>query len=146
MVFTLNQWLRFFPTESRAEILVLCIQDHSLSSPINRGEGKGYENNKKNSFFPSFHHIFLSLLSLFVVAFNHHHCHRWHDHHPLHHTSPSPPIVSPFSFTAASTINVVIDTIKRLMSSPKCRSVEVINNPARPGSNHREVNYINYKQ
>jgi hypothetical protein len=28
------------------------------------------------------------------------------------------------------------------MSSPKCRSVEVINNPARPGSNHREVNYI----
>ena len=30
------------------------------------------------------------------------------------------------------------------MSSPKCRSVEVINNPARPGSNHREVNCINY--
>jgi hypothetical protein len=38
-----------------------------------------------------------------------------------------------------------LDTTKRLMSSPKCRSVEVINNPARPGSNHREVNYINYK-
>jgi len=37
------------------------------------------------------------------------------------------------------------DTTKELMSSPKCRSVEVINNPARPGSNHREVNYINYK-
>ena len=34
------------------------------------------------------------------------------------------------------------DTIKRLMSYPKCRSVEVINNPARPGSNHKEVNYI----
>jgi hypothetical protein len=34
------------------------------------------------------------------------------------------------------------DTTKRLMSSPKCRSVEVIDNPARPGSNHREVNYI----
>jgi len=33
---------------------------------------------------------------------------------------------------------------KRLMSFPKCRSVEVINNPARPGSNHREVNCINY--
>jgi hypothetical protein len=32
------------------------------------------------------------------------------------------------------------------MSSPKCRSFEVINNPARPGSNHREVNCINYKQ
>jgi len=30
------------------------------------------------------------------------------------------------------------------MSSPKCRSVEVINNPARLGSNHREVNCINY--
>jgi hypothetical protein len=29
------------------------------------------------------------------------------------------------------------------MSSSKFRSVEVINNPARPGSNHREVNYIN---
>jgi hypothetical protein len=27
----------------------------------------------------------------------------------------------------------------------KCRSVTVINNPARPGSNYREVNYINYK-
>jgi transposase InsO family protein len=38
-----------------------------------------------------------------------------------------------------------IDTIKELMSYPKCSSVEVINNPARPGSNHREVNYINYK-
>ena len=37
------------------------------------------------------------------------------------------------------------DTTKRLMSSPKCRSVEVINNPARPGSNHKEVNCINYK-
>jgi hypothetical protein len=30
------------------------------------------------------------------------------------------------------------------MFYPKCRSVAVINNPARPGSNHREVNYINY--
>jgi hypothetical protein len=38
------------------------------------------------------------------------------------------------------------DTTKRLMSSPKCRSVEIINNPTRPGSNHREVNCINYKQ
>ena len=37
---------------------------------------------------------------------------------------------------------MLIDTIKRLMSSPKYRSVEVINNPTRPGSNHREVNYI----
>jgi hypothetical protein len=38
-----------------------------------------------------------------------------------------------------------LDITKRLMSSPKCRSVEVINNSARPGLNHREVNYINYK-
>ena len=37
------------------------------------------------------------------------------------------------------------NTTKRLMSSPKCRSVEVINNPARLGSNHKEVNCINYK-
>ena len=37
------------------------------------------------------------------------------------------------------------DTTKRLMSSSKCRSVEVINNPARPGSNHKDVNYISYK-
>jgi len=42
-------------------------------------------------------------------------------------------------------VGKVSDTIKELMSYPKCRSVEVINNPARPGSNHREVNYINYK-
>ena len=35
-----------------------------------------------------------------------------------------------------------IDMIKRLMYYPKCRSVKVINNPARLGSNHREVNYI----
>jgi hypothetical protein len=27
------------------------------------------------------------------------------------------------------------------MSYPKCRSVEVINNPTRPGSNLMEVNY-----
>jgi hypothetical protein len=40
---------------------------------------------------------------------------------------------------------MVVDTIKELMSYPKCRSVEVINNPARLGSNHIEVNYINYK-
>jgi len=38
------------------------------------------------------------------------------------------------------------DMIKELMSYPKCRSVKVINNSARPGLNHREVNYINYKQ
>jgi len=38
--------------------------------------------------------------------------------------------------------DLIIDTIKRLMSYPKCRLVEVINNPARPGSNHKEVNYI----
>jgi len=37
------------------------------------------------------------------------------------------------------------DTTKRLMSSPRCKSVEVINNSARPGSNHMEVNCINYK-
>jgi hypothetical protein len=37
-----------------------------------------------------------------------------------------------------------LDTIKELMSYPKCRTVEVINNLARPGSNHREVNCINY--
>jgi len=42
-------------------------------------------------------------------------------------------------------IRKLSDTTKRLMSSPKSRSVEVINNPARPGSNHREVNCINYK-
>jgi hypothetical protein len=41
---------------------------------------------------------------------------------------------------------VVVDTTKELMSSPKCMSVEVINNSARPGSNHREVNCINYKK
>ena len=35
------------------------------------------------------------------------------------------------------------DMTKRLMSSHKCRSVEVINNPVRPRSNHWEVNYIN---
>ena len=29
------------------------------------------------------------------------------------------------------------------MSYPKCRSVKVINNPTRPGSNHMEVNYNN---
>jgi len=28
--------------------------------------------------------------------------------------------------------------IKKLMSSPMCRSVKVINNPARPGSNHKD--------
>jgi hypothetical protein len=30
------------------------------------------------------------------------------------------------------------------VSYPKCRSVIVINNPVKLGSNHREVNYINY--
>ena len=42
-------------------------------------------------------------------------------------------------------IEGIDDTTKRYQSYPKCRSVEVINNPARPGSNHREVNCINYK-
>ena len=39
----------------------------------------------------------------------------------------------------------LIDTTKRLMSFPKCRSVEVINNPAKLGLNHKKVNCINYK-
>ena len=42
-------------------------------------------------------------------------------------------------------VDLVLDTTKRLMPSPKCRNVEVINNPVRPGSNHREVNCINYR-
>ena len=41
--------------------------------------------------------------------------------------------------------HMVIDTIKRLMSSPKCRSVKIINNLTKPGSNYKEVNCINYK-
>jgi hypothetical protein len=40
---------------------------------------------------------------------------------------------------------VTTDTIKRLTSSSKYRSVEVINNPTKLGSNHRDVNYMNYK-
>jgi hypothetical protein len=40
---------------------------------------------------------------------------------------------------------VVFDTIKELMSYPKCRSVKVINNPVRMRSIHRDANYINYK-
>ena len=36
------------------------------------------------------------------------------------------------------------DMIKQLMFYPKCRSIKVINNLARPGQIHREVNYINY--
>jgi hypothetical protein len=47
------------------------------------------------------------------------------------------------SFRRWSIRRCIFNTTKKLMSSPKCRSVEVINNPARPGSNHREVNYIN---
>ena len=39
----------------------------------------------------------------------------------------------------------VCDTTKRLMFSFKCKSIEVINNPARPGLNHKEANCINYK-
>jgi hypothetical protein len=39
-------------------------------------------------------------------------------------------------------VKMVHDMTKELMSSPKCRSVEVINNSARSGSNHREVNCI----
>jgi hypothetical protein len=39
----------------------------------------------------------------------------------------------------------ILDTIKKLMSYPKCRNVEVINNPVRPESNYIKFNYINYK-
>jgi hypothetical protein len=35
-----------------------------------------------------------------------------------------------------------VDMIKELMSYPKFKSVKVINKPTRPGSIHREVNYI----
>ena len=38
------------------------------------------------------------------------------------------------------------DTIKKLMFFSKCKSIEVINNPLRSKLNHREVNYINYRQ
>jgi hypothetical protein len=37
------------------------------------------------------------------------------------------------------------DITKRLMSFSKCKSVEVINNQARLGSNHLEINCINYR-
>jgi len=37
---------------------------------------------------------------------------------------------------------IVTDTIKELMFYPKCRSVEIINNSARPGSIHKKDNYI----
>ena len=61
-----------------------------------------------------------------------------------HHMSPDS-----LSFAFVSLLSSIpimtADTTKRLMSYLKCRSVEVINNPARPGSNHREVNCINYK-
>ena len=40
-------------------------------------------------------------------------------------------------------MSIQVDMTKRLMYYPKCKSVEVINNPTRPGSNHREVNYNN---
>ena len=52
-------------------------------------------------------------------------------------------IITRFLFNGCG--GLACDTTKNLMSSPKCRSVEVINNPARSGSNHREVNCINYK-
>jgi len=38
-----------------------------------------------------------------------------------------------------SGMHYTCDTTKRLMSSTKCRSVEVINNPARPGSTTRRL-------
>ena len=71
-------------------------------------------------------------------------------------TTPKPPVLllkrllfdsflSLLYLTISRSVSLMYDTTKRLMSSPKCRSVEVINNPARPGSNHREVNCINYK-
>jgi len=50
--------------------------------------------------------------------------------------------INKYSSTQNLFSTMLVDTTKRLMSSPKCRSVEVINNQARPGSNHREVNYI----
>jgi hypothetical protein len=52
--------------------------------------------------------------------------------------------VEVLSNQASKQPRTINDTIKELMSYPKCRSVTVINNPTRPGSNHREVNYINY--
>jgi hypothetical protein len=67
---------------------------------------------------------------------------------PLSHICPpSPFFLSFFSsiYRRPGEIEELPDTIKELMSFPKCRNVEVINNPARLGSNHREVNYINYK-
>jgi len=38
-----------------------------------------------------------------------------------------------------STLDLSSDMIKRLMSYPKCRSVEVINNPIKSKSNHMDV-------
>ena len=55
--------------------------------------------------------------------------------------APTPAVIDPFANESYD----MIDMTKKLMSSPKCKSVEVINNSARPRSNHREVNCINYK-
>jgi len=70
MVHTLNQRLRSFQTESRAERFLQCRQDYSLPYPINRGGFHGlkrkkieFKVDKKPTTLPCFS-LFLSSLSL----------------------------------------------------------------------------------
>jgi len=103
-----------FSTKSRAEILPRCRRDYPLPPPINRDsvddpreEKIESKFDKKNSHTPLFFSFsFLNEYSFFFLllsrAFSHHHCRRRLDNHPLHHTSPSPLISSPFSSTAAT--------------------------------------------
>jgi len=92
----LNQRLRSFPTESRAEIFPQCKKDFSLPPPINEGAVQGLKEEKieckvgRKPAFPiqfSGNHSFLFFLYLsWPSATNTHHR---SSHHHLHHKKPS---------------------------------------------------------
>jgi len=104
-----------FSTKSRAEILPRCRRDYPLPPPINRDSVDDLREEKIESKFDKkktatplyfspflFYNEYSFFFLLLSRVFSHHHCCRRLDNHPLHHTSPSLLISSPFSSTAAA--------------------------------------------
>ena len=103
MVPILNQWLRFYPTESMTEFFSQYRQDCPFPLSINRGwiPWPEYDENrvqklKKNQLpLVLLLQRVLSPLSLSIMAFGHHHSDHWLDHHHLHQPSSSPAVEQP---------------------------------------------------
>jgi len=88
--------VEILPSQTKGQYSILLKTKLSSSTPYKHGwiSWTKYENNQvqkspKISSPYFYYHREFSPLSLFTMAIAYHHCHRWLDHHPLHHKQQS---------------------------------------------------------